>query len=66
MTGLQYLQSFRQELYDLFPLRKDAIFKLIDSISSYANNCKSIVELSQAHGFTREYTSIAVAMVVKF
>ena len=62
MTGLQYLQNFRQKLYDLFTLRKDAICELIDSISTYANNCKSIVELSQSPCFTREYTSITDAI----
>jgi hypothetical protein len=62
MTNLQYLQNFRQQLYDLFPLRRDAIFELIDSISTYANKCKSIVELSQAPCFTREYTSITDAI----
>jgi uncharacterized protein Yka (UPF0111/DUF47 family) len=62
MTNLQCLQNFRQQLYDLFPLRRDAIFELIDSISTYANKCKSIVELSQARSFTREYTSITDAI----
>lgn len=62
MTSLQYLQNFRQQLYELFPLRRDAIFELIDSISTYANNCKSIVQLSQAPCFTREYTSITDAI----
>tara|TARA_B110000091_G_scaffold212245_1_gene258571 strand:- start:128 stop:1681 length:1554 start_codon:yes stop_codon:yes gene_type:complete len=62
MTSLQHLQNFRQQLYELFPSRRDAIFELIDSISSYANNCKSIVELSQALCFTREYTSITDAI----
>ena len=62
MTSLQHLQNFRQQLYELFPLRRDAIFELIDSISTHANKCKSIVQLSQAPCFTREYTSITDAI----
>jgi hypothetical protein len=62
MLGIEKLKNFRNALYGLFPKRKDAIFELIDSISSHAHLCNSVVELSEAEAFTREYTSITDAI----
>jgi hypothetical protein len=62
MLGIEKLKNFRNAIYELFPKRKDAIFELIDSISSHAHLCNSVVELSEAEAFTREYTSITDAI----
>jgi hypothetical protein len=62
MPGIQKLINFRNALYELFPKRRDAVFELIDSISSHAHLSKSVVELSESDAFTREYTSITDAI----
>jgi len=43
------LQQFRQELYELFSKRPDAIFNLLDAHSCDGHQYKSVVELSQRH-----------------
>jgi len=56
------LQQFRQELYDLFNKRPDAIFNLLDAHSCDGHQYKSVVELSQSPRFEREYSSITDAI----
>ena len=56
------LQQFRQELYDLFNKRPDAIFNLLDALSGDGHQYKSVVELSQSPRFEREYSSITDAI----
>jgi len=56
------LQQFRQELYDLFNKRPDAIFNLLDAHSCDSHQYKSVVELSQSPCFEREYSSITDAI----
>lgn len=60
--ALEKLNLFRQNLYNLFPKRRDAILNLIDSISSYAHKCNSVVELSESPLFERKYSSITDAI----
>ena len=56
------LQQFRQELYELFSKRPDAIFNLLDARSGDDHQYKSVVELSQSPRFEREYSSITDAI----
>ena len=56
------LQQFRQELYDLFIKRPDAIFNLLDALSGDGHQYNSVVELSQSPHFEREYSSITDAI----
>lgn len=61
--ALEKLNVFRQNLYHLFPKRCDAILNLIDAVSSFGHRCKSVVELSEAPVFERQYSSITDAIV---
>lgn len=56
------LIDFRTALYALFPKRKAAIMNLLDALSSYGHRCKSVVELSTAPCFKRQYSSITDAI----
>lgn len=57
------LIKFRQNLYNnCIPYRRDAVFNLLDSLSSYAHRCKSVVELCEATCFPREYPSVTDAI----
>jgi len=51
------LKQFRQELYEAFDLRRDALMELIDALSS-TPNARSVVELSLSPFFRREYSSV--------
>ena len=51
------LQAFRQDLYNYFPHRADAIMELIDALASNLN-ARSVVELSLSPLFRREYGSV--------
>mgnify|MGYP001157989291 CR=1 FL=1 len=62
ISEIQKLVSFRLQLYSHFHKRKDAIMNLIDALCSYGNQCKSIVELSLASCFERQYSSITDAI----
>ena len=61
-TSQHKLIEFRNELYQLFPKRADATMNLLDAISSHAHKCNSVVSLSEAQAFTRQYTSITDAI----
>lgn len=58
MPILDQLKSLRQFIYSNFPARRDANMNILDAISSYGHRCKSVVELSEANCFERQYTSI--------
>jgi len=60
--ALEKLNVFRQNIYHLFPKRRDAILNLIDAISSYGHKSNSVVELSEAPLFKRKYSSITDAI----
>ena len=61
-TAQQNLINFRNELYTLFPKRADAIMNLLDATCSHAHQCNSVVSLSEAPAFKREYSSITDAI----
>ncbi len=54
---IEDLKQFRQEVYEFFPIRSDALLELLDSLSSNIT-ARSIVELSLSPHFRREYSSI--------
>ena len=56
------LQQFRRELYACLLKRRDAIFNVLDSLSSFAHQCQSVVQLSKAPCFDRQYTSLTDAI----
>ena len=58
MSKLEKLKSLRQSIYFAFPARRDANMNILDALSSYGHCCKSVVELSEANYFERQYTSI--------
>ncbi len=51
------LQAFRQNLYNYFSHRADAIIELIDALASNGN-ARTVVELSLSALFRREHSSI--------
>ena len=51
------LRQFRQNLYDFFPHRADAVMELIDALASNTR-ARSVVELSLSPLFRREYSSV--------
>lgn len=60
--AIEHLQEFRKDLYNCFPKRRDAIMNLLDSISSYGHASNSVVQLSKADSFERQYSSITDAI----
>ncbi len=60
--AITQLKSFRNAIYSCFPKRKDAIFDLLDALTSHAHQCKSVIELSQANSYQRQYSSITDAI----
>ena len=56
------IQEFRSELYKLFPKRSDAIMNLLDAVTSHGHGCRSIIQLSNADCFDRQYSSITDAI----
>jgi hypothetical protein len=61
-SDLTALEQFRQSLYSLFPKRQDSLMDLIDANTSFGHRCRSIVELSTAPCFRRQYSSITDAI----
>ncbi len=49
-------------IYQNFSDRKDAIMNLLDALTSYGNRCNSVVQLSKAVCFARQYSSITDAI----
>lgn len=56
------LSQFRDELYSLFPKRRDAVMNLLDALSCDGHRCKSVVQLSNSKQFERQYSSITDAV----
>ena len=56
------LKQFRRALYALFPKRRDAIMNLLDAVSSFGHRSRSVVELSEATCFERQYSSVTDAI----
>ena len=63
--NVSQLKQFRQELYEAFDLRPDALMELIDALSS-TPNARSVVELSLSPFFRREYSSVHDAIAHLF
>ena len=61
-SELTALEQFRHSLYSLFPKRQDSLMNLIDANASFGHRCRSIVELSTAPCFERQYSSITDAI----
>lgn len=61
-SAIVKLQKFRMALYELFLKRKDAIMNLLDALTSEGSSCNSIVELSNASCFQRQYSSVTDAI----
>jgi hypothetical protein len=59
------LKQFRQELYEAFALRADALMELLDALSS-TPNARSVVELSLSPLFRRQYSSVHDAIAHLF
>ena len=55
------LQQFRQQLYNFFPHRADALLELLDALASNTH-ARSVVELSLSPLFHREYSSVYAAI----
>jgi hypothetical protein len=62
LTTTSSLENFRKDVYLNFPKRSDAIMNLLDAISSHAHQCNSVVQLSNAECFKRQYSSITDAI----
>lgn len=58
---ISQIKQFRQELYELFNLRADALMELLDALSS-TPNARSVVELSLSPLFRRQYSSVGDAI----
>jgi hypothetical protein len=58
---ISQLQQYREELYLLLPLRRDAVLDLIDALSG-SPDARSPVELSLSPLFRREYGSVRDAI----
>jgi len=56
------LIQFRKTLYSFFPKRSDSIINLLDALSSHGHQARSVVELSEAKRFERQYSSITDAI----
>jgi len=54
--------QFRKKIYSFFTKRADSAMNLLDAISSYGHKARSIVELSEAKCFERQYSSITDAV----
>jgi len=62
---ISQLKQFRQELYEAFNLRADALMELIDALSS-TPSAWSVVELSLSPFFHRHYSSVHDAIAHLF
>lgn len=62
---ISQLQQFREELYQFFTTRPDALLDLLDALSS-SPNARSVVELSLSPLFRREYSSVSDAITHLF
>lgn len=59
------LKQFRQEIYEAFDHRRDALMELIDALSS-TPDARSVVELSLSPFFRRAYSSVYDAIAGLF
>lgn len=62
LTQRDALIQFRKKIYSFFSKRADSVMNLLDAISSSGHQARSIVELSEAKCFERQYSSITDAV----
>lgn len=62
ITELTNFKSFRRQLFALFPKRRDAVMNLLDALTANGHLCRSVVQLSEAKQFERQYSSITDAI----
>jgi len=63
--SVSQLKQFRQEMYEAFDLRRDALMELVDALSS-TPDARSVVELSLSPFFRRHYSSVHDAIAYLF
>lgn len=63
--SVSQLKQFRQEMYEAFDLRRDALMELVDVLSS-TSNARSVVELSLSPIFRRHYSCVHNAIACFF
>ena len=62
LTRIEEFKKFRYTLYSFFSKRADAVMNLLDAVSSFGHQARSVVELSEAPCFKRKYSSITDAI----
>lgn len=62
MLELDSIKTFRNNTYLNIGARRDASMNLLDSLSSYGQHCKRVIELSEAPCFERQYSSVTDAI----
>lgn len=62
LTRIEEFKKFRETLYSYFNKRPDSIMNLLDALSSQGHRARSVVELSEANCFERQYSSITDAI----
>ena len=62
ITHLDRLTRFREEIYHSFKKRCDSLMNLLDALSSRGNQSRSVIELSEAPCFKRQYSSVTDAL----
>ena len=62
LTQRDALIQFRKKIYSFFSKRADSVMNVLDAISSSGHQARSIVELSEAKCFERQYSSITDAV----
>ena len=62
LTRIEEFKKFRNTLYSFFSKRTDAVMNLLDAVSSFGHQARSVVELSEAPCFKRKYSSITDAI----
>ena len=60
-ASFQFLQTFRQKLWRVFPLRADALFELVDALLLTVDP-RSPVELSRSPAFRRRFSMVYDAL----
>lgn len=58
ITHRDQLTRFRKEIYSSFKKRRDALMNLLDALSSWGHQSRSVVQLSEAPCFERQYSSV--------
>jgi hypothetical protein len=62
ISRINKLAQYRARIFSFFNKRKDAVMNLLDAISSHAHQARSVVQLSEAPCFERQYSSITKAI----